>query len=210
MSEVKTGISKTMFVVGLAAAILISSLVSVLATRQFGLTGPKGDTGATGPQGIQGPQGATGSQGATGPQGPPGLATVYAQWDAHWYTLSGNLQWGGEVGTSQLSSTFDYNFGRLQLFSGYTDYIGFQAFMTVRMQRNGPVTFTIGSDDGSRLYVDGVLWIDNYAQGSYHTKSVTINPLAQGYHTLLLIYYDTTDVARVTFSCDSDILMWNP
>jgi hypothetical protein len=80
MSEMKTGISKTMFVVGLIVAIVASSLIASVVSMQFtkGLKGDKGDigatgtTGATGPQGIQGITGATGATGPTGPQGPKG------------------------------------------------------------------------------------------------------------------------------------------
>lgn len=61
------GISKTMFVVGLIAAILASSLISTIVTTQFGLIqGPKGDTGS---QGAQGEQGIQGIRGPIGPAG---------------------------------------------------------------------------------------------------------------------------------------------
>jgi len=209
MTEAKsTGISKTMFIVGLIAAILASSLVSAVMVTQLPTTkGPKGDKGDTGATGATGQTGPTGAIGATGPPGP---ATVFAQWDVHWKTLTGDLQWGAEVGTSKFSPTFDYNYGASQLFLGYDDYIGFEATMTVRLQRNGPVSFTIGCDDGARFYIDGGLWIDTYTQGSYRTRSVIAKSLTQGYHTLRLVYYEYVDVARVTFTCDSDILMWNP
>jgi hypothetical protein len=208
MTEGKNlGISKTTFIVGLIIAIVASSLISVLATTQLALIkgpkgdkGDKGDTGATGPQGLQGLQGI---------QGPAGLAAVFAQWDVHWKTLTGDLQWGSEVGTSQFCSTFDYNWGSGTLFLGYDDYIGFEATMQVKMQRNGPVTFIVGSDDGVRLYVDGVLQIDDWGQHSYRTTSKIIN-LIQGTHSLTLRYYEVTAGARVSFECDSDILMWNP
>ena len=58
MAIVKTGISKTMFVVGLIAAILASSLVSVVIVTQLPTAkGPKGDKGDTGATGLQGPAG---------------------------------------------------------------------------------------------------------------------------------------------------------
>lgn len=210
MSEEKTGISKTMFIVGLIIAILAASLISVMAAMQWALIkGPKGDKGDKGDTGATGSQGPQGLQGIQGLQGPAGPATVFAQWAVHWRTLTGDLQWGSEVGTQTFCSTFDYNWGSGVVFLGYDDYIGFQATMQVKMQRNGPVSFIIGSDDGTRLYIDDVLQIDNYAQGPYHTSSKIIN-LSQGTHTLTLWYYDVTSSARVSFNCDSDILMWNP
>jgi len=210
VSEIKTsvGISKTLFVVGLIIAILASTLISTVVSMQWALIqgpkGDKGDQGDTGPQGEQGPQGLQGEQ---GPQGPPGPTVVFAQWDVTWKTLTGDLQWGAVVGTSKFCPTFDYNWGTGVIFLGYDDYIGFEATMQVKMQRNGPVTFTIGSDDGSRLYIDDVLKVDNWSQGSYRTIS-TLVYLTQGFHTLKLRYYEVGTYSRVSFDCDSDILMW--
>jgi hypothetical protein len=68
------GIWKTMFIVGLIIAILVSAGVSAVVATYWA-KGPKGDTGATGATGAtgpQGPKGDTGATGATGPQGPKG------------------------------------------------------------------------------------------------------------------------------------------
>jgi hypothetical protein len=205
MSEGKNlGISKTMFIIGLIIAILASSLISVMAAMQWALVkGPKGDTGATGSQGPQG------LQGIQGPQGPAGPATVFAQWSLTWYTITGAYQWGASVGTSTWGAVFDHDFGSNVLFGGYSDYVGFQATMTINMQRDGPVHFVTGSDDGSKLYVDGELWIDNWGSHAYAEKGVT-RDLSKGFHTLTLWYYDIGGAARVSFNCDPDILIWNP
>jgi hypothetical protein len=84
-------VSKTVFFVGIIAAILIAGVVSTVVSAQVtsqqtiqgpvGPTGPQGEpgeTGQTGPQGAKGEKGdpgtngATGQAGATGPQGPKG------------------------------------------------------------------------------------------------------------------------------------------
>jgi len=206
MSKTSVGVSKGVFVGGLIATLILSVILS------YGLlvaVGPqKGDKGEPGPQGETGPQGPRGEQGPKGDKGDPGATIVFAQWDVQWKTLTGDLKWGAEVGTSKFSSTFDYNWGDGTIFMGYDDYIGFQATMQVKMQRDGPVTFTVGSDDGVRLYIDGVKEIDDYAQHMYRTRSITID-LSQGTHTLTLWYYEVTGGARVSFDCDSDILMWH-
>jgi hypothetical protein len=96
----------TVFLAGLIAAVLISSVVSAVVSTQLvvgpqgpegpqgpqgeqgvqgltgatgpaGPTGPAGATGATGPQGAKGDKGDTGATGATGPEGPAGSATRY-------------------------------------------------------------------------------------------------------------------------------------
>ncbi|MDH5374502.1 MAG: PA14 domain-containing protein [Candidatus Bathyarchaeota archaeon] len=191
MSE---GISRTTFVVGLIIAILVSSLISIFVTMQWA-RGPKGDKGDKGDQGLQGPQGE---------QGPP---VAFAEWDVHWRTLTGDLEWGAVIGTSVFCSTFDYNWGTGTIFLGYDDYVGFEAYMQVKMRRDGPFTFEIGSDDGARFYIDDILKLDNWSQGSYRTKSALIY-LTQGFHTLKIRYYEVGGPSRVSFYCDSDILMW--
>ena len=123
-------------------------------------------------------------------------------------TLTGSLQWGGTVGTSQLCSTFNYNWVTGNVFQSYATYIGFEATMTVKMQRNGPVTFTIGADDGDELYLDGSVLINDFTSHSYRTQTTTIN-LSQGTHTLTLWYFQVTGTAQVSFTCDSDILQWS-
>jgi len=204
MSEGRSlvGISKTTFVVGLIIAILASILVSTFVAMQWlkGPKGDKGDTGSQGPQGLQGPQGE---------RGLPGPAIIFAQWDVHWRTLTGDLHWGAEVGTSKFCSTFVYNWALGTVFLGYDDYIGFEATMQVNMSRNGPVTFTIGGDDAIRLYIDGVLKIDDWGRHAWRERSIVINDLSQGVHTLTLWYYEVDGNAMVSFDCDSDILMWH-
>lgn len=130
-------------------------------------------------------------------------------WDVHWRTMTGEGLWGAEVGTSEFASTFDYDWGRGDVFGGYPDYIGFQAYAVINMQREvgSPVRFTVGGDDGVKLYIDGVEVIDDYSRHSYRTRSVT-RTLTPGKHHLKLYYYEWTDVARVSFDCDSDVLEW--
>ena len=197
-----TGISKTTFIVGILISILTSTVISALVITQTDLAkGPKGETGATGPQGITGPQGTT------GPAGEDGREVVFAHWNVTWRTLSGDLEWGGDVGTSEFFGTFDYDWGTGTIFAGHDDYIGFGATMEVKMQRDGPVTFTVGSDDSSDLYIDDVRRINNWGIHLYQTKSITID-LSEGTHNLTLYYLDKTGSARVSFDCDFDILMW--
>jgi len=210
MTEVeKKGISKTTFIVGLIVAIVVSSLISTVVVMQgkeiLGLKGDKGDTGPQGEQGVTGPKGDKGDEGESGKDG---REVVFAQWDVTWRTLTGDLQWGAEVGTSKFSGTFDYNWGSGIVFLTYDDFIGFEATMQVRMQRDGPVTFTIGSDDVSWLDVDDMSEVIFLGAGGYKTGSYTMY-LSQGAHTLTLWYYDKRGYARVSFECDSDILMWH-
>jgi hypothetical protein len=79
----KKGITRTIFAVGLIAAIVLAGFLSVGISTQFaigthglkgetGPQGPKGDTGTAGAIGETGPKGATGATGAKGDTGAPG------------------------------------------------------------------------------------------------------------------------------------------
>jgi hypothetical protein len=209
MTEAKNlGISKTVFIVGLIAAILASSLISAVIVTQFPtVKGPKGDKGD---KGDTGDTGATGPQGIQGLKGDSGDETVFAQWDVHWRTLTGDYKWGAEVGTNQFSPNFFYNWGSGIIFLGYDDWVGFEATMQIKVQRNGPITFTVGADDECTFYIDGGLRINLSQRLSYRTQSIIANDLSQGFHTLTLAYSESYGLAAVSFACDSDVLMWNP
>jgi len=70
---------------------------------------------------------------------------------------------------------------------------------------------TIGSDDGSMLFVDGEKVIDNWGQHSYVSKSKVLT-LGEGEHTLRMEYYNLPgilwDDSRASFSCDRDVLTY--
>jgi hypothetical protein len=188
----------------IVTSVLLSIVLSLLFTAGI-ITGiPQVREMLRGPQGLMGEQGPIGPK---GDKGEPSPEIVFAKWEVHWYTLTLSVEWDEEVGTSTFSPVFDYDWGTRTLFMDYSTMIGFEAFMQVNMQRSGPVTFTIGSDDGSRLFIDGIERIDNWGSHLYQTKGITIN-LNQGIHTLELYYYNVGSFARMSFSCDPDILMW--
>ena len=98
-------VSRSVFLAGILAAILIACTVSALASTQLftgstgpegpqGSPGPKGDTGLTGAQGspgATGPAGATGATGATGPAGKDGNTTRYVIEGSFDVTQDGDL-----------------------------------------------------------------------------------------------------------------------
>lgn len=200
MTEVKTvkGISMGVFIAGIIIAILASSAISIFAVNQLNMQGLKGEKGDTG---------ATGLQGSKGDPGTPGTTVTFAQWNANWHIFTGDLQPGPSVGTSTFCSTFDYNWGSGTVFGIYDDYIGFTATMQIKKQTTGPVTFTVGSDDGHILYVDGVVATSDWSAHSYRTQTI-MQYLSLGMHTLTLEYREGVGAARVSFQCDSDILAW--
>jgi len=93
-------VSRTVFLAGIIAAILVACTVSTLASTQIitgpqGPQGPQGSPGETGAPGSQGPQGATGSTGSTGATGTTGAtgATGPAGKDGNTirYTIEGSF-----------------------------------------------------------------------------------------------------------------------
>ena len=110
--------------------------------------------------------------------------------------------------TRTRARALDYNWDSGALYQAYSDYIGFNATMQVNMTRTGPVSFVIGNDDGSALWIDGGVVI-NLGGGTYKTGSLVVY-LSEGIHDLMLIYYEVQGGAIASFHCDYDITMWYP
>lgn len=135
---------------------------------------------------------------------------VKTEWQVTWYTVTGEGRIGASVGTQTFPAIFSYDWGRGVVFQQYSDFIMFQATSTINVQRSGPVRFSVTSDDGVRLYVDGQLTIDKYDRPLFspHQQSVVVN-LAPGTHTLRLDWYEWDANARITFSTDQDVVAWS-
>ncbi len=73
--------------------------------------------------------------------------------------------------------------------------------MTTTLTEAGSYNFTVGSDDGIRLYVDGNLTplITRWNQHSYIVDSALLN-LTAGVHNFVLEYYEFDGSSRVAFS----------
>ena len=63
----------------------------------------------------------------------------------------------------------------------------------------GDHTFTVGSDDGHRLYIDGALVLDTWQDQAYTTRSTT-RTLTAGNHTIVIEYYERYGYARATLT----------
>jgi len=136
------------------------------------------------------------------------------KWDVKWYTFTGNLEFGGEVdGDNNFTATFLYDWtgnpGGVGN-TGYKEFIGFRADAEINVKVAGVYIFTIGSDDGSRLSIDGSLIIDNWRDGAYDASVKNIDvALSQGKHRLQMEYYNHWKNPKVSFKVsDSSILSW--
>ncbi|MET0459989.1 MAG: PA14 domain-containing protein [Ilumatobacteraceae bacterium] len=63
----------------------------------------------------------------------------------------------------------------------------------------GAYTFTMGSDDGSRLLIDGVVVLDQWSDHGYPGSAPPVTrTLTQGAHTVVMEYYERAGGARAT------------
>ena len=63
----------------------------------------------------------------------------------------------------------------------------------------GPYAFTVRSDDGTRLYVDGVLVLNDWTNHGPTTHTVT-RQLTEGTHEIVLEYFEAVGGATAEFS----------
>ena len=59
---------------------------------------------------------------------------------------------------------------------------------TLTITNGGNYTFNVGSDDGSRLYIDGVEIVENDGLQAFDTASGSVN-LSLGQHEIVIIYF---------------------
>lgn len=131
-----------------------------------------------------------------------------AQWNATWFLITVNRQWGPSIGTQTFEPTFIYDWGYGSVYAGYNDGIGFTADTSFYVQTPGMYTFTIGGDDGTRLYVDGILVITNWRDQPYSQRS-TIRYFSIGWHTMSIGYYEYLNAAKVLFDVDKgNLFTW--
>ena len=95
---------------------------------------------------------------------------------------------GGSIAGVNLCGTYDNNFS-----------------VRYRMTKNftpGQYTFTIGSDDGVRFYINGNLIIDQFINRAYDTNSEIA--CLNGQHDLTIEYYENGGQSRLTFDYTLD------
>lgn len=115
-------------------------------------------------------------------------------WQRLWTTQNG--QYLGQ--TDETTIQFDTNWGTGAAAFGRTDGIMFTSSRTISLT-GGTYTFTVGSDDGFRLYIDGQLVMQSWSDRSYNTNSYTTT-LTSGSHKFRLDFYENSGNARVSFA----------
>lgn len=85
---------------------------------------------------------------------------------------------------------------------GASDNFGAVVTSQITVTTGGLSTFTVGSDDGSYLYVDGALVVNNGFFQGLTQRSGTVN-LAPGLHTLMVQYFQGGGGAGLTVTLPS-------
>lgn len=75
----------------------------------------------------------------------------------------------------------------------------FSVRWTTNLQLSGQYRIDVQADDGVRVYVDNVLYINEWHDATGQTYSATVN-LANGVHSIVVEYYERTGVAFITFN----------
>lgn len=86
---------------------------------------------------------------------------------------------------------------------GQNDFFSARWVGTLRVEQPGVYELFLSSDDGSRLFIDDRLLIDNWGVHTLETKSTSLR-LEAGSHALKLEYFDGTGEAIVKLEWASD------
>jgi poly(3-hydroxybutyrate) depolymerase len=124
-------------------------------------------------------------------------------WARTWYVYSGNSRnpWGQLLGSGPNESNlnFDKNWGSGTVAYSRSNRIGFVSTRTVNLSA-GTWTFTVGGDDGVRLYIDNKLVINGWKNQAYTRYTYKTSFSSTADHSLRLEWYEYTGNARVSFS----------
>ena len=84
------------------------------------------------------------------------------------------------------------------------DHFGLRFTGTLEVPASGDYTFTLNSDDGSRLYIDGSLVVDNDGRHAVQEASGTVS-LSEGDHAITVDYFEATggEILGVMWASDT-------
>jgi alpha-L-fucosidase len=114
-------------------------------------------------------------------------------------------QFQGDFNTcdEKKNATSSFQSAKIELgsFSG-KEYVGLIFHGAIEIKNTAMIRFSLNSDDGSRLYVDGKLVVDNDGLHGPETK-IGDAPLAKGWHTIRVEYFNKTGGSHLD-------LTWKP
>ena len=132
---------------------------------------------------------------------PPGCAATPTGWRGEYFS---NSTLTAPATLCRDDATIDFDWGYGAPATGLpTDNFSVRWTKTVAFAAS-TYTFSVGSDDGARLYVDGTLVLNRWTDQGYPSPvpSVAV-PLSAGNHVIVLEYYERGGAARATLSWSS-------
>ena len=139
---------------------------------------------------------STGNAASSAPSGTTACPGTYAGWVGEYYA---NVNLSGAAALCRDDATLNFTW------AGASPGTGVPADnFSVRWTRSvtftaGAHNFTVGSDDGSRVYVDGTLLIDFWTDHSYATKSGS-QTLTAGSHVIVVEFYERGGQAQASIA----------
>lgn len=129
------------------------------------------------------------------PQSPP-PPQPNGNWVAEYYN-NANLQGFPVITTNVTSPTANWGYGSPNQ-AVPVDYFSVRWTSTQYLDA-GTYRFSVRADDGVRLYIDGINYINEWrpSPGNTYTTNVT---LSTGNHTIILEYYEGEEVAYLTYT----------
>lgn len=106
------------------------------------------------------------------------------------------IKFDGTAIHTERSTTLDLNTNGEAYTGGPSDYFALKSTGEFVVPKDGSYTFYLTSDDGSRLYIDGKLVVDNNALQGATEKSSAVT-LSAGKHTIEVRYFEYGGAARL-------------
>jgi hypothetical protein len=94
---------------------------------------------------------------------------------------------------------FDNNWGSGDLITNRANNTGFRSGRTINFPVTGDYDFTVGSDDGTKVWIDGSMVYDSWSSGLYSQDTFTTH-LTAGNHQVRIDYFEETGDARISFT----------
>src|SRR3989441_900237 len=122
--------------------------------------------------------------------------SVSTTWQRVWYDAALTTCLGD--GPDEPNVQFDNNWALGAVAKGRVDDIGFRSSRTINLPTAGTYTFSAGSDDGIRIWIDGTLALDRWAVRAYAIDSFS-QSLTAGNHQFKIDFYEGVLQAEVSF-----------
>jgi subtilisin-like proprotein convertase family protein len=96
---------------------------------------------------------------------------------------------------TQIERSIDYNWGNGEVACGLVDMVSVRWTADLTVPMSGAYTFYTTTDDGVRLYLDGVRIIDKWTSPDPEGESPTLELVTGQVYSLVMEYYENTGIA---------------